>query len=105
AGPSTPVKVLGFPGLRNAGDGFVVMESERAGKALSQERLRDQRMQKLATPQRATLENLFDSLAADQKPVLNIVLKSDVQGSLEALPTSPGQIQNKKIAPNICHRA
>jgi translation initiation factor IF-2 len=105
AGPSTPVRVLGFAGLPNAGDEFVVMESERAAKALSQERLSDQRMQKLATPQRATLENLFDSLAADQKPVLNIVLKSDVQGSLEALATSLGQIESKKIDLNIVHGA
>jgi translation initiation factor IF-2 len=62
-------------------------------------------MQKLATPQRATLENLFDSLAADQKPVLNIVLKTDVQGSLEALVTSLGQIESKKIDLNIVHGA
>jgi translation initiation factor IF-2 len=66
AGPSTPCKVLGFAGLPNAGDELVVMESDRAGAALSQERLADLRMQKLAVPQRATLENLFDSLAAGQ---------------------------------------
>jgi translation initiation factor IF-2 len=105
AGPSTPVKVLGFAGLPNAGDDFVVMDSERSAKALSAERLNDLRMNKLATPQRASLENLFDSLAADQKPVLTMVLKGDVQGSLEALITSLRQIESRKIDLNIVHSA
>jgi translation initiation factor IF-2 len=99
------VKVLGFAGLPNAGDDFVVMDSERSAKALSAERLNDLRMNKLATPQRASLENLFDSLAADQKPVLTMVLKGDVQGSLEALITSLRQIESRKIDLNIVHSA
>ena len=105
AGPSTPCKVLGFSGLPNAGDELVVMESERAATALSQERLAELRMQKLATPQRATLENLFDSLAADQKPVLNMVLKCDVQGSMEAVSTALMQIDSKKIDCVLVHAA
>ena len=105
AGPSTPVRVLGFSGLPNAGDEFLVMESERAAKALSQERLNELRLQKLVTPGRATLENLFDSLAAGQRPVLNMVLKCDVQGSCEALVTSLKQIDSKKIDLEIVHAA
>jgi translation initiation factor IF-2 len=105
AGPSTPVKVLGFSGLPNAGDELVVMESERAAKALALERQADLRMTKLATPQRATLENLFASLADEQKKRLFVILKADVQGSLEALVTSLGQIQSKKIDLEIVHGA
>jgi len=105
ADPSTPVKVLGFSGLPNAGDELVVMESERAAKALALERQADLRMNKLATPQRATLENLFASLAHEQKKRLFVILKSDVQGSLEALTTSLGQIQSKKIDLEIVHGA
>jgi translation initiation factor IF-2 len=105
AGPSTPVKVLGFSGLPNAGDEFVVLESDRAAKALSAERQSEQRMQKLATPQRATLENLFASLAEGQKKKLFVVIKGDVQGSLEALVTSLEQIQSKKIDLEIVHSA
>ena len=67
ADPSTPVKVLGFSGLPNAGDELVVMESERSAKALALERQTSLRMSKLAQPQRATLENLFASLADEQK--------------------------------------
>ena len=103
AGPSTPVKVLGFAGLPNAGDEFLVMESEKSAKVLSEERLDALRHEKLATPQRATLESLFDSLADDQRKVLNIVLKCDVQGSLEALISSLNQIDSKKIDLVIIH--
>jgi translation initiation factor IF-2 len=105
AGPSMPCKVLGFSGLPNAGDELVVMENERAAAALSQERLNTQRLSKLAAPARPTLENLFDSLAEGQRKVLNIVLKADVQGSMEALVTSLNQIESKKIDLNIVHSA
>jgi len=105
AGPATPVKVLGFSGLPHAGDELVVMANERDVRTLSEERLEARRTEKLTTPQRATLENLFESLAADQKKSLQIVLKSDVQGSLEALTTSLGEIKSKKITLNIIHSA
>ncbi len=105
AGPSTPCKILGFQGLPNAGDELVVMESDKASATLSQERQNAQRLQKLATPARPRLENLFDSLAEGQKKVLNVVLKGDVQGSLEALVNSLEQIESKKISLNIVHSA
>jgi translation initiation factor IF-2 len=103
AGPSTPAKVLGLSGLPNAGDEFLVMESEKSAKLLSEERLQALRTEKLAAPQRATLENLFASLAEGQKKVLNIVLKCDVQGSLEALTASLNQIESEKIDLEIIH--
>jgi translation initiation factor IF-2 len=105
AGPSTPCKVLGFSGLPNAGDELVVVESERAATALSQERLNEQRLSKLGSAERPRLENLFDTLAEGKKKVLNIVLKGDVQGTVEAIVTSLGQIESKKISQNIVHSA
>src|SRR5256712_8082413 len=63
AGPATPVKVLGFTGLPNAGDEFLVMDSERSAKTLSEERLDSKRANKLAVPQRATLESLLEGPA------------------------------------------
>ena len=101
AGPSTPVKVLGFSGLPQAGDEFLVMESERSAKTLSEERLLDRRADKLSAPQRATLESLLE--AADGKKHLRIVLKCDAQGSLEALTGALNQIESKKIDLEIIH--
>jgi translation initiation factor IF-2 len=102
AGPGTPAKVLGFTGLPNAGDELLVMESEKSARALSEERLADLRNHKLAMPQRATLESLFDSLGADHKTLM-MILKADAQGSVEALTTSLSQIQSKKIDLEIIH--
>jgi translation initiation factor IF-2 len=100
AGPSMPVKVLGFTGLPNAGDELLVMDSDEA-KQLSEERLESKRAGKLATPQRATLETLLET--ADGKKVLRIVLKTDVQGSLEALTGALNQIESKKVDLEIIH--
>ncbi|MBE2203340.1 MAG: translation initiation factor IF-2 [Chthoniobacterales bacterium] len=105
AGPSTPVKVLGLSGLPNAGDELMVMASEKSARILGEERLEGIRHNKLAAPQRATLENLFANLAQDQKPALQIVVKSDVQGSLEAIVSSLKDIPQKKISLEIIHAA
>ena len=103
AGPSTPVKVLGFTGLPNAGDEFLVMESERSAKTLSEERLQTKRADKLTVPQRATLESLLEAAAG--KKILRIVLKCDAQGSVEALVGALKQIESKKVDLEIIHSA
>ena len=105
AGPAMPVKVLGLSGLPNAGDELVVMESERATRLLSEERLFEIRNSKLAAPQRATLENLFANIAEGQKPTLQMVLKGDVQGSIEALVGALQDIPQSKITLDIIHSA
>ena len=102
AGPATPVKVLGFTGLPNAGDELTVMDSEKSVRTLSEERLTDLRSQKLAMPQRATLESLFDSMEEGRKE-LQLILKCDVQGSAEALTASLNQIESKKIDLELIH--
>ena len=99
AGPATPLKVLGFTGLPNAGDEFLVMESERAAKTLSDERLETKRAEKLSVPQRATLETLLE--AADGKKTLRLVLKCDTQGSVEAICAALQQIESKKVELDI----
>ena len=101
AGPATPVRVLGFTGLPNAGDEFLVMESDRASKTLSEERLQAKRAEKLAVPQRATLETLLE--AADGVKTLRLVLKADTQGSVEAISAALNQIESKKIDLDIIH--
>ena len=100
-GPSTPVKVLGFTGLPNAGDEFLAMESERATKTLSDERLEAKRAEKLTVPQRATLETLLES--ATGVKILRLVLKCDAQGSVEALTAALKQIESKKVDLEMIH--
>jgi translation initiation factor IF-2 len=102
AGPATPVKVLGFTGLPNAGDELLVMESEKSARTLGEERLIEFRNEKLSMPQRATLESLFDTIGGGRKN-LQIILKCDVQGSAEAITASLGQIESKKIDLDIIH--
>ncbi|HEV8417293.1 MAG TPA: translation initiation factor IF-2 [Candidatus Udaeobacter sp.] len=102
-GPSTPVKVLGFIGLPNAGDEFLVMESERATKQLSDERLETKRTNKLYVPQRATLETLLET--AGGRKVLRLVLKADTQGSVEAIVNALKQIETKKVDLDMIHSA
>ena len=103
APPSTPVKIVGLSGVPSSGDELVVMESERAAEALSEERLSKMRMTKLEAPVRPTLESLFDSLADEKRKSLRLILKADVQGSSEALVSSLKQIQSKKIDLDIVH--
>jgi len=105
AGPAMPAKVLGLSGLPNAGDELVVMENERSARQLSEERLDAQRKEKLSAPKRATLENLFANIAADQKKVLQIVLKADMQGSLEASIGMLNDIPQEKIDLKVIHSA
>ncbi len=105
AGPSMPVRVLGISGLPNAGDELMVMDSEKSARILSEERVADSRDTKLSGAQRTTLENLFANLASDAKPTLKIILKCDVQGSLEAVIGSLKDIPQKKITLDIIHSA
>ncbi len=104
AGPSTPVKVVGFSGLPSSGDEFLVMDSEKDAKTLSEERLAIDRSQKMAKPQRATLESLFNR-AGEGPKMLRLIVKSDVQGSLEAITTSLDQIESKKAEVEFIHTA
>lgn len=105
AGPATPVKVLGLSGLPFAGDELVVMEDERSARILSEERLEGIRTNKLAAPQRATLENLFANIAEGNKPSLRIVLKGDVQGSTEAILGALKDLPSNKVTLEIIHSA
>jgi len=103
APPATPVKVLGLSGLPNAGDELIVMDSERSARQLSEERLEALRTTKLVAPQRATLENLFKNLAEEQKKVLHIILKADMQGSLEAIIGTLADIPKNKVDLKVVH--
>jgi translation initiation factor IF-2 len=98
AGPSTPVKVLGFDGSPTPGEQFTVMKNDREARQLSEDRQASRRLDKLGADRPVTLENIFATLKEGQKKTLPLILKSDVQGSLEAIVESLKKIKTEKIS-------
>jgi translation initiation factor IF-2 len=97
AGPSTPVKVLGLDGAPSPGEVYDVLKNEREARELAEDRANKLRLGKLEAPPRITLENLFEAIADEQRKVLKLIIKADVQGSAEAIVTSLKKIETKKI--------
>lgn len=100
-GPALPAEVLGFSGLPNVGDDLIEMESERAAKKLSSDRLDAVRKQVLAPREKSALETLFANIEAGSKKVLKVILKVDAQGSGEAISNSLDEIESEKISLDI----
>jgi translation initiation factor IF-2 len=101
AGPSIPVEVLGLNGTPNAGDEFFVVADERKAKELAEFRHVREREQRLQRQQAAKLENLFENMGKDQVKSLNVVLKTDVRGSLEAITRSLQDLGNEEVQVKI----
>jgi len=101
AGPSIPVQILGLDGTANAGDDFVVVESEKRARDVAAFRLDKERSSKMARQQASKLENLFSAMSEGKRHLLNIVLKADVRGSLEALQSALADIGNEEVLVNI----
>jgi translation initiation factor IF-2 len=97
AGPSIPVKILGLNGAPSPGEEYNTLKQEREARELAEDRAQKLRLGKLETPPRVTLENLFEAIADETHKVLKIVLKGDVQGSVEAIVSSLKKIESKKI--------
>jgi translation initiation factor IF-2 len=97
AGPSVPVKVLGLDGAPSPGEGYNILKNEREARELAEDRRDKLRLGKLEAPPRVTLENLFEAIADEKHKVLKLIVKGDVQGSVEAIVTSLKKIDSKKI--------
>jgi translation initiation factor IF-2 len=105
AGPSTPVKVMGLSTVPHAGDTFTVVKDEQLARSIVTERQR-QRAAATVHPHRAvTLESLYGEISAGKVKQLNIVLKADVQGTLDAVRTALGQLREEQVKVNIIHAA
>jgi translation initiation factor IF-2 len=105
AGPSTPVMVLGLDGAPQAGDDIVVMKDEREAKAIATRRQQLQREQSIRTSKHITLDEIGRRLAIGEFKELNIILKGDVDGSIEALADSLQKLSTSAIQVNIIHKA
>jgi translation initiation factor IF-2 len=105
ATPGMPVEVLGFDGVTDAGEHVQVVENERKARALAQERETRLKTEQLARRQarKVTLEEVFQRASEGQLKELNIVLKADVSGSLEALEDEIAKVPQEQVAVNIIH--
>ncbi|WP_417545077.1 translation initiation factor IF-2 [Marinobacter sp.] len=101
AGPSIPVEILGLNGTPNAGDEFFAVADERKAKELAEFRHIREREQRLQRAQAAKLENLFENMGKDDVKTLNVVLKTDVRGSLEAITKSLQDLGNDEVQVKI----
>jgi translation initiation factor IF-2 len=97
AGPSIPVKVLGLDGAPSPGEEYNVLKNEKEARELAEDRRHKLRLGKLEAPPRMTLENLFTAIADEKHKVLKLIIKGDVQGSVEAIVTALKKIDSKKI--------
>lgn len=101
AGPSIPVEILGLNGTPEAGDEFFVVEDERIAKEVAVFRREKFRENQIAKQQIAKMEGMFATMGKDDVKVLNIVLKTDVRGSLEAIASSLVALGNEEVSVNI----
>ena len=105
AGPSHPVKVLGLSGAPQAGDKFNVMKDEREAREIANKRLQLQREQGIRTHKHITLDEIGRRLAIGDFKELNVIVKGDVDGSIEALADSLLKLSTEKVAVNIIHKS
>ena len=101
AGPSIPVEILGLDGTPDAGDQVAVVESEKRAREVADFRQEKMRSNKLARQQAAKLDNMFESMTAGDRKTLNLVIKADVRGSLEALQGALADLGNDEVKVNV----
>ena len=101
AGPSIPVEVLGFNGIPEAGEGFTVSPDERQARQLAESRAHTSQKQQQQMQQQARLDNMFKHLGKGEKRVLNVILKADVRGSLEAITHAFGEVGNDEVSVRV----
>ncbi|MBI3994780.1 MAG: translation initiation factor IF-2, partial [Nitrospirae bacterium] len=103
AGPSHPVEVIGMPGVPQAGDSFAVVREERVAREIATNRLQKERTAKLALQRRVTLEDLYNQIKEGTVKELNLILRADVQGSVEALTESLTKLSTAAVKLNVIH--
>ena len=101
AGPSIPVEILGLNGTPDAGDEFFAVADEKKAKELAEFRQTREREQRLQRQQAAKLENMFENMGKDEVKTLNVVLKTDVRGSLEAITKALQDLGNDEVQVKI----
>ncbi len=105
AGPSMPVEIIGLSGVPMAGDEMVAVKDEKDAKQVSQHRTQKQRSKDLAKTSRLSLDSLFEKMQEGELQDLNLIIKTDVDGSMEAIKESVLKLSNEEVNINIVHAA
>jgi translation initiation factor IF-2 len=103
AGPSTPVEVLGLANVPEAGDSFMVIEDERKARQISSVRRDKQRTKQLSQTNRVTLDDLYQRISAGEIKDLHLIIKADVQGSVQALWDALSKLESEKVRLRLIH--
>jgi translation initiation factor IF-2 len=105
AGPSIPVEILGLSGVPVAGDEMIALDDERSARQVSMHRIQRQRSKELAQTNRVSLENLYERMQQGEVKDLNLIIKADVHGSIEALTEALTKLSNEEVKVNVVHSA
>ena len=105
AGPSMAVSILGLEDVPNAGDSIYAVEQDKLSKLVAQERKNKERENMIKQSQKVTLDDLFSKISDGNLKVLNLLIKADVQGSVEAVKQSLTELSNEEVKVNVIHAA
>jgi translation initiation factor IF-2 len=105
AGPSIPVEIIGISGVPNAGDKLLALADEKNAKQVSAHRIQKQRSKELAKTSRLSLEKLYEQIQTNKVKDLNLIIKTDVHGSIEALEEALIKLSNEEVRINVVHSA
>ena len=105
AGPSVPVEIIGMGEVPGAGDDFYAVADERMARELVEQRKHEQKQAALGGGSKVTLENLFSQIEAGEMKNLNLIVKADVQGSVEAVKASLEKLSNEEVRVRVIHAA
>lgn len=105
AGPSTPVEIIGLSGVPNAGDELIALADEKNAKQVSSHRIQKQRSKELAKTSRLSLDKLYEKMQENEVKALNLIIKADVHGSIEALTDALTKLSNEEVRISVIHSA
>jgi len=105
AGPSMPIEIIGLSGVPNAGDELLALADEKNAKQVSAHRIQKQRSKELAKTSRLSLEKLYEQIQTNEVKDLNLIIKADVHGSIEALGDALTKLSNEEVRINVIHTA
>lgn len=105
AGPSTPVEILGLSEVPSAGDDFIAVDDEKLAKQVAEKRQQEKHHEEITKRSKVSLDDIFAQIQQGEVKDLNIILKADVQGSIEAIKQSLEKLSNEEVRVNIIHSA